>query len=175
VKSIVILTDGDNTYNSASYSSAQGAPPATCRPSTSPSNSDAFVGTGCSAAGQGSASSSNPGSNSETRERELDRATRDLAVTLKNQGIEIYVVAFGVCGTANSTVYTSTQCRKDTQSPAGLIGNSNPDTTADARLLKCIASSTTNTNDHYYAVPTASDLPAVFQDIAHAIAFRLIE
>ncbi|MEX0751035.1 MAG: hypothetical protein WD359_09530 [Dehalococcoidia bacterium] len=41
--------------------------------------------------------------------------------------------------------------------------------------MKCIASSTLNTNDHFYRVPTAEDLPAVFEDIAHAIAFRLIE
>ncbi|MEX2225291.1 MAG: pilus assembly protein TadG-related protein [Dehalococcoidia bacterium] len=32
LNSIVILTDGDNTYNSASYSSSEGTPPTTCRP-----------------------------------------------------------------------------------------------------------------------------------------------
>lgn len=173
VKSIVILTDGDNTYNAASYNAAQNSPPSECRPASSYTSSDAFVGTGCSASGSGSASSSNPGSNSETRERSLDRKTRDLAVTLKNSGIEIYVVAFGVCGTSNSTVYTTNQCKTDAN--GGQIGNNNPDTTADSRLLKCIASSTQNTNDHYYNVPTAEDLPAVFEDIARAIAFRLIE
>jgi hypothetical protein len=173
VKSIVILTDGDNTYNNASYSSAQGSPPIACRPTSGATSSDSFTGTGCSASGQGSASSSNPGSSSETRERSLDRLTRDMAVSLKQQGIEIYVVAFGACGNASSTVYTTSQCRTD--SNGGQIGNTNPDTTADQRLLKCIASSTQNTNDHFYRVPTAEDLPAVFEDIAHAIAFRLIE
>jgi hypothetical protein len=173
VKSIVILTDGDNTYNSASYSATQGAPPAACRPASNFTTSDTFVGTGCSAPSSGSASSSNPGSNSESRERSLDRKTRDLAKTLKDAGIEIYVVGFGACGNASSTVYTSNQCRTDAN--GGLIGNSDPDTTADQRLLKCIASSTAGTNDHYYNVPTAQDLPQVFQDIAKAIAFRLIE
>jgi Flp pilus assembly protein TadG len=173
VKSIVILTDGDNTYNSASYSSSQGAPPTDCRPASNYTSSDNFVGTGCSQSGGGSASSSNPGSSSEFRERSLDRKTRDMAKALKDAGIEIYVVAFGACGSASSTVYTSNQCRTD--SNGGLIGNSDPDTTADQRLLKCIASSTTGTNDHFYSVPTAEDLPDVFQDIAHAIAFRLIE
>jgi hypothetical protein len=173
VKSIVLLSDGDNTYNAAAYSSSQGSPPTDCRPASGYSSSDAFVGTGCSAAGQGSASSSNPGSNSESRERSLDRKTRDLAVELKSAGIEIYVVAFGVCGTANGTVYTTDQCKTD--SNGGFVGNSDPDTSADSRLLKCLASSTQGTNDHYYNVPTAEDLPAVFEDIAHAIAFRLIE
>jgi Flp pilus assembly protein TadG len=173
VKSIVILTDGDNTYNNASYSSAQGTPPDDCRPASNYTSSDNFVGTGCSQPNNGSASSSNPGSNSESRERSLDRKTRDLAKELKDAGIEIYVVAFGACGSTSSTVYTSNQCRTD--SNGGLIGNSDPDTTADQRLLKCIASSTSSTNDHFYSVPTAEDLPSVFQDIAHAIAFRLIE
>lgn len=173
VKSIVILTDGDNTYNSASYSSSQGAPPTDCRPASNYTSSDAFVGTGCSQPGGGSASSSNPGSVSELRERSLDRKTRDLAKSLKDAGVEIYVVAFGVCGSTSNTVYTSNQCRTDAN--GGLIGSSDPDTTADQRLLKCVASSTQGTNDHYYNVPTAQDLPAVFQNIANAIAFRLIE
>lgn len=167
VKSLVLLSDGDNTYNASSYSSTQNAPPANCRPTTSPSTSDVFTGTGCSASGGGSASSSNPGSNSETRERQLDTATNTLANTLKAANVEIYVIAFGVCGTINSTVKSSTYCSG--------IGNTSPDTTADQRVLKCIASSTAGTNDHFFSAPTAADLPDVFEDVAHAIAFRLIE
>lgn len=168
VKSLVLLTDGDNTYNATAYSASQGAPPTSCRPSTGYTSSDNFVGTGCSASGQGSASSSNPGSNSETRERSLDTKTKTLADTLRDADIEIYVIAFGVCGTMNSS-------NPSTPGYCDGIGNSNPDTTADQRLLKCIASSTASTNDHYYSVPTAADLPDVFEDIARAIAFRLIE
>ncbi|MEX0751036.1 MAG: hypothetical protein WD359_09535 [Dehalococcoidia bacterium] len=63
----------------------------------------------------------------------MDRKTRDLAVTLKNQDIEIYVVAFGACGSSNNnTVYTADQCKTD--SNGGQIGNNDPDTTADQRL-----------------------------------------
>lgn len=167
VKSVVILSDGDSTYNSASYSSSQGAPPAACRPTTSPSNSDTFVGTGCSASGQGSASSSNPGSSSETRERQIDTATVALADALRAANVEIYVIGFGVCGTPNSTVKSASYCSG--------VGNTNPDTIADQRLLKCIASSAPGTNDHYFTAPTAADLPEIFQSVASAIAFRLIE
>jgi hypothetical protein len=153
VKSVVIMADGDNTYNVAAYSAAQGSPPVDCRPATNADSSDGDVGTGCTGA--------------QTRERSLDIKTKALADAMKALDIEVYVVAFGVCGTLNSTTPSTSYCNN--------IGNSDHDNTADQRLLKCIASSTSGTNDHYYAVPTASDLPAVFQEIAKAIAFRLIE
>jgi hypothetical protein len=110
--------------------------------------------------------------------------TRNLAInTLEaTHGIEIYVVAFGVCrsGTAsiNNATYTSAQC--NASSSGGQIGASTPSSVsredvADQRMLKCIASSTPGTNDHYFWVQEAEDLPQVFQEIANAIAFRLIE
>jgi hypothetical protein len=153
VKSIVILADGDNTYNVNAYSAAQGSPPTDCRPATNFTTSDGDVSTGCTGA--------------QTRERSLDTKTKTLADTLRAAGVEIYVVAFGVCGTLNATTPTTSYCND--------IGNTDHDNTADQRLLKCMASSTPGTNDHYYAVATASDLPQVFQTIAQTIAFRLIE
>jgi hypothetical protein len=153
LKSLVIMADGDNTYNVAAYNAGQNHPPVECRPATNWTTSDGDVGTGCTGA--------------QTRERSLDTKTKALADTLKAQGVEIYIVAFGVCGTLNGTTPSTTYCNG--------IGNSDHDNTADQRLLKCIASSTTGTNDHYYQVPTASDLPEVFEQIAHTIAFRLIE
>jgi hypothetical protein len=168
IRVIVILTDGDNTYNATSYlSGSPGAPPAACRPTTSPSSSDTFVGTGCSAPGGGSASGSNPGSNSETRERQLDTATKARADALKALGVSIYVVGFGVCGTDDGTIADSAYCSN--------IGNTQPDTIADQRLAKCIASSTPGTNDHYFRANTATELPGIFSAIAQAIAFRLIK
>jgi Flp pilus assembly protein TadG len=153
VKSLVIMSDGDNTYNVNSYSATQGAPPTECRPSSNFSSSDGDVSSNCTGA--------------QSRERSVDQKTKTLADTLRAQGIEIYVVAFGVCGTFNTSTATSAYC--------GQIGNGDHDNTADQRLLKCMASSTPGTNDHYFRVPTASDLPAVFQEVARAIAFRLIE
>jgi hypothetical protein len=165
---IVILSDGDNTYNAASYRAGQ-APPASCTPNTSPSSSDPYLGTGCSAPGQGSTSSSNPGSTSSTRERELDTKTKAEADALKATGVEIYIVGYGVCGTDDGQKPSSSYCS------SANIGNSDPDTIADQRLLKCIASSSPGTNDHYYTTSDPTQLAGIFAQIAQAIAFRLIK
>jgi hypothetical protein len=101
------------------------------------------------------------------RERQVDMITRDMANAIKADGIEIFVVAFGVCS-SNSTVMTSTDCTTN-------IGNTDNDNTADQRLLKCIASSTSGTNDHYFYAALATDLPAIFTTIAAQIAHRLVE
>lgn len=149
VRSVIILTDGDNNYNPVAY--GNGAPPVACRPTTDPRGSDGT--SGCASP--------------RARERELDTRTVAVADALKAQGVAVYVVAFGTCGTANSTVLSATDCSR--------IGNTDHDNTADRRLLKCIASSTNGTNDHYFEVPTSTDLPAVFQQIARAVGFRLTE
>jgi hypothetical protein len=152
LKILVILSDGDNTYNATSY--GQGAPPQSCRPTYDPSHSDTYVDTECRSA--------------QTREKSLDIETKAMADQLKSQGVEIYVVGFGVCGTNNpSQLPTTSYCNG--------IGNNDSDNTADRRLLKCIASSTAGTNDHYFEVPHAEDLPDVFSSIARQIAFRLIK
>jgi hypothetical protein len=144
---LVILTDGDNTYNANSY--GQGAPPTDCRPS-SPSSSDGDTGTGCTSA--------------QTKERQLDDMTYDKAQEIRAAGVEIYVVGLGSCGTANTNLCDT-----------GLIGGTSHDNTADRNLLKCIASSTSGTNDHYFTAETSEELPQVFTEIAQNIAFRLIE
>jgi Flp pilus assembly protein TadG len=192
IRVIVILTDGDTTYNNVSYvSGSPGSPALACRPNSSgspacptgtssqcnPANSDTYLSTGCSAAGSGSVSGSNPGSNSEPHERQLDIKADTLATTLKNsatQPVEIYVVGFGVCGTEDNVVpktsagaFTANYCQN--------IGNSNPDTVGDQRLLKCMASSSAGTNDHYFRASTSTELPGIFSAIAQAIAFRLIK
>jgi hypothetical protein len=149
VRSVVILTDGDNNYNAYSYGS--GAPTANCTPNTSPSQSDA------------SGSCATP----KTRERELDIKTMNVVNELEGMGVAVYVVAFGTCGSDDGTIATDTWCSG--------VGNNDHDNTADRRLLKCAASSNAGTNDHYFEVPTATDLPAVFQKIARAIGFRLTE
>jgi hypothetical protein len=148
LKILVVLSDGDNTYNSSSY--GQGAPPEECRPNYSPWQSDGYVGTSCYSA--------------QTRERQLDTKTMALADELKSQGVEIYVVGLGVCGSPNSNLCDP-----------GLIGGTWHDNYADRNLAKCIASSTAGTNDHYFEVPDAEDLPDVFSQIARNIAFRLIK
>jgi hypothetical protein len=145
---VVILTDGDNTWNTSSY--GNGEPPSACRPSN-PSSSQGYTGTDCQ--------------NTESQEAEMDVDFRDRATTLKASGVEIYVVGLGSCGSANTNLCNT-----------GMIGSTSyHDNTADRNLLKCVASSTSGTNDHYFTAETATELPSVFEEIAQNIAFRLIE
>ncbi len=150
---VVILSDGDNTYNASSYSASEGAPPAECRPDYDPANSDYYTDTSCRSA--------------QTRERQLDTKTVEMVDSMTANGVEVYVVALDVCGTNDVHQYATT-------SYCSGIGNTNHDNTADRRLLKCIASSTPGTNDHYFEVETAEDLPNTFATIARLIGFRLI-
>ncbi len=166
IRVIVILTDAANIYNAASYV-AGSSPAAACTPTTSPSTSDAYLGTACSAPGQGTPNAWNPGSYRTTPGRQLDTETVARADALKTQGVEIYVVNFGVCGTDDGTTPSASYC--------GNIGNADPDTIASQRLAKCIASSTSGTNDHYFRVDDPTALSGVFTKIAQNIAFRLIK
>jgi hypothetical protein len=144
---VIILTDGDNTWNEDAY--GQSHPPSICRPSNP--TSDGYTGTACR--------------DTESQEAQMDVDFRDQADVLKDGGVEIYVVGFGACGSANQNL-----CN------AGMIGSTAyHDNTADRNLMKCVASSTNGTNDHYFTANTAEELPEVFEEIAQNIAFRLIE
>ncbi len=165
IRTIVILSDGDNTYNNVSYVNGQ-APPLACRPANS-SSSDIYLSTGCSSVGGGATTSSSAGSTSDTHEKALDILTKSRADAIKALGVEIYVVGLGVCGTDDGLLPTAGYCAN--------IGNTSPDTVADQRLLKCVASSSGGTNDHFFPATTATQLPAIFQQIAQNIAFRLIK
>ncbi len=149
IRSVIMLTDGDNNYNAYSY--GPGAPTANCTPDTDPTRSDPSGG--CASA--------------QTRERELDRKTIEVVDKLEAMGVAVYLVAFGTCGADDGKIADAAYC--------GGVGNGDHDNTADRRLLKCAASSNPGTNDHYFEVPTAVELPGVFQKIARAIGFRLTE
>lgn len=137
IRHIVLLSDGDNNYNAVSY------PPAPeCSPDDA-QNSDQFVDSACRSA--------------QPRERDLDDLTWDLVQDLEADGVEIWVVGFGVCGSQNNNLCS-----------VAAIGGTGHDNTADRNLLKCIASSTPGTNDHYFEA-TASQLVQVFQSIARQI------
>jgi hypothetical protein len=143
---VVLLSDGQNNYTGDSY--GQGEPPLACRPSN-PSGSDPYPSS-CHAA--------------QTRQRELDIKTKQLADTMKANGVEVYVVGFGVCGTKNTNLCSTS-----------MIGTNTHDNTANRNLLKCLASSSSGTNDHYFEAATAADLPGIFNNIARLIGFRLIK
>jgi hypothetical protein len=110
------------------------------------------------------------------RERQMDMLTWAMAKAAEAENIEVFAVGFGVCdpdntgtlGSASNPTYTQAQCEAQ-------IGNTDDDDIGDERLLKCLASSTDNTNDHYFYAANASALPTIFTTIAQQIAHRLVE
>ena len=160
---VVLLSDGQNWYTGDSYD-GEGQPPEDCRPLTDPSHSDNHTGESpwhsmCYDA--------------QTRQRELDVKTMAMADSLRANGVEVYVVGFSVCGAGADGDPDPSQGKTDAYCSG--IGNTNHDNTANRRLLKCVASSTTGTNDHYFEVASAEDLPDTFVNIARLIGFRLIK
>jgi Flp pilus assembly protein TadG len=120
----------------------------------------------------------------KARERQLDVATLNLANAIKAQNVEIFVVSFSACPNADGlTIHNapgSTTCNSQanpiTSPPAsGRVGDTTTETTANTRLAKCIASSSPNSNDHFWYATDAAQLPAIFTTIAAQIAHRLVE
>jgi hypothetical protein len=142
---VVLLSDGGNRWQHTPTHSQH--PPTECHPAATDSLQPQ---TTCAAA--------------RTAKGQLDTLTRQMANTLKAMNVEIYVVGLRVCGTASSTVPSASYCNG--------IGNGDHDNIADRRLLKCIASSKTNTNDHYIEVALGSGLPDAFQQIAEQVVSR---
>ncbi len=99
----------------------------------------------------------------ENPEKKLDQQTYAMAQAIRALGVEIYVVGFGVCGSPNNAPCNS-----------GAIGIGS-DSVQDRNLLKCIASSTPGTNDHYIETNDSSQLTRIFQTIGGSIVTRLIE
>ena len=144
---IVLLSDGDNNPVGRSTSAWSAA----CDPGASHSSQ------GCS--------------NTPTSvELALDTKLYNYAQNLKTtQNVEFYVVAFGVCGSIpanNATTYCD---------PAKVGASGYADSVHDRNMLKCIASSGSGTNDHYYEAATAADLAPLFQAVAAALQARLTE
>ena len=174
---LVIITDGDNTYTDGAQSSLRGNIPnssgSTAPPIYPPPQWPTSGGTSsdspCRIGGFHQDSTDN-GTDYDNRVNALDTATYNLAQALKNapNNVEIYVIGYGVVGSANST-----PCNPSLVG-TGSSRQSSSDT-RDRNLAKCIASSTAGTIDHYFEAPTPQDLPAIYQEIAVNVAFRLIK
>jgi hypothetical protein len=126
---IVLLTDGDNSFQNIS------GIPNSCRPESG----------GCG---------SGPGGSS----RRLDDCTLDLANAIigdrADPDVEIYVIGLNVSGNNNEN--------------CNAVGSSDN----NRRLLKCVASSTPGTNDHYFETNNAIGLGNIFRDLAYEIGGR---
>ncbi len=162
-QAVVLLSDGQNQYSTDSYSLSLNAPPPECRPSD-PSELN------CGHSGQPACDQTGNGCfSAQPHQRDLDRETNALVNGpggLKARGIDVYVVGFGVCGNSTTDPHYNDLCNPS------MIGTNTNDNSANRNLLKCLASSAPGTNDHYYEVPNASDLPNIFQAIAWAISGR---
>ena len=90
-----------------------------------------------------------------------------MAEELKSDGVEIFVVAARVCGAedghARDEFGYCTGIRADSLD----LFNATPDSIADQRLLKCVASSP----DHYQRVDVAG-IPDAFTNVAIELATR---
>lgn len=105
---------------------------------------------------------------SRPAESELDYLTFQMATQLKNQNVEIYVIALNPCAWAAASappVNNSWQ-----PGDCGLIvsGHTTEDNVADQRLLMCIATSP----EHYQRVNNVAELPNVIEEVASEIVSR---
>jgi Flp pilus assembly protein TadG len=196
---LVVLSDGDNNYNGGyTYQTSPHDSPHTyqthsCRPPQSCVSSGYNVGestsssgpceddsTGTSAAGEVNDADVQNGctANNARRERQMDARTWNLAKAVEADGVEIFVVAFGVCSNTATVcgdgICTDAECDAAISPSSGTI-TATIDNVADQRLLKCVASSAAGTNNHYFYASSASALPTIFTTIAQQIAHRLIE
>ena len=162
---MVLLSDGDNNFT-GTVANADNSIDPLCRPVTNPT--------------QNQSGNANCGDSEGAQEKELDELTYRRAADLKAQGVEIYIVAFGVCSWNTSTYcdasiwgLVSPAASPWTTTPLGASASN--DNTRDQNVLKCVASSAAGTNDHAYYADSASDLPEIFTQIAQRISHRLVE
>jgi hypothetical protein len=195
-KVLVILSDGDQAYwdgsETANLTSAftSGAPGwATSNLNLyNPAPSDLITSVGsytglkplgiasepndCWPSSPNITSTSMPNAQYDSRINTLDVQALQWGDFLKAQGVEIYVVGFGVSAGPN---VPSEWCDA-TMRTAVNAGYSDRRNTAtdvnDRKLNKCMASSKSGTNDHYFET-TAAGLIGAFQNIATQISFRL--
>jgi hypothetical protein len=170
---VVLMADGNNVYN-ADVVQGSASPPGnqgSCRPNDASNDAGGFAG--CN--------------ETDPYEADLDILTRERADDLESDDVEIYVVGFNVCSDGGGgedcrgaesdpgacPTVSDSECAGAIGEEGGSSGNSpRHDNHADRRLLKCIASSSPGTNDHYFEVEDADDLLPIFQIVAFEIAGR---
>jgi hypothetical protein len=163
---VVILTDGDNRYSDGAEYNLRGNNPnplGTNAPPLYPPpqwpNSDGTPTHPCRVT-EPAQDGTRRGPDYDARINNLDVRTDDLATTMKNNGVEIYVVGYGVVGGSDD----GSLCNP-VQVGTGSSRHDGNDK-RDRNLAKCIASSTPGTNDHYFEAPDPEAIPGIFEAIA---------
>ena len=176
---LVIITDGDNTYTDGAQSSLRGNIPnssgSTTPPIYPPPQWPTSGGTSshspCRIGGFHQDSTDN-GTDYDNRVNALDTATYNLAQALKNapNNVEIYVIGYGVVGSANSTPSTTSYCSGIGQQPTETTATPGTGTWPNASRPQRRGPTTTTSRR-----PTASQPAGHLPGIALTVAFRLIK
>ena len=171
---VVAGTDGDNRYSDGAESSRRGNNPnpggASAPPVYPPPqwpNDNGAASDPCRPTGPAQDGSSY-GGDYDARINNLDTRTMNLVQGYKAASVEFFVGGYGVVTTPTNAICNSGQVGTGS-------GRENGSDTADRNLLKCIASSATGTNDHFYEAATPQAILTTMSQIARAIAFRLVE
>jgi hypothetical protein len=163
-KVIVVITDGDNRYSDG----AGGGNPNRGNPVP------AVLPTGVWPAGQNGSHACQPtlvpgddtayGADYDAAINDMDARTRDRASVLEKAGAEIFVVRFADPPGDSSA---SATCQSSLVGQGSGRQGQNDDW--DRNISRCIATSTSGTNDHYFYAPTPAELPDIFADISYLI------
>ena len=105
---------------------------------------------------------------SRPAESELDYLTLQMATQLKNQNVEIYVIALNPCAWAAASAPPVDNPWQPADCGLIVFDHITEDNVADQRLLMCIATSP----DHYQRVNNVAELPNVIDEIASEIVSR---
>jgi Flp pilus assembly protein TadG len=164
-KVIVLITDGDNRYSDGAEggSTNRGNPIPGVLPTGTWSTSQG--GANICKPGLVPGDGSSYGSDYDSSINQMDTLTNSRASTLKSQGVEIYVVRFADPPGDSSA---ATLCNNALVGQGSSRDGAND--TWDRNLTRCIASSTSGTNDHYFYAPTPDQLPVIFSTISTQIA-----
>jgi Flp pilus assembly protein TadG len=188
-KVLIILTDGENRYSDFAHQdvAVANSQPTTNRflanpaPDTYPSS---VTDTNDQPASDGTVNDCWPsgpaqdatayGADYDSRINTIDDETLEQVDDLKDEGVEVFVVGYGVNGAADpgTTCDDAMRGRVGTFSGRHVTGSS--DTQGDRELAKCIASSKEGTNDHYFET-SVTGLSDVFTHIARIITYRLVK
>jgi Flp pilus assembly protein TadG len=188
-KVLIILTDGENRYSDFAHQNVAVADsqPTTNRflanpaPDTYPSS---VTDSNDAPASDGTVNDCWPsspnqdatayGSDYDSRINTLDDETLEQLDDLKGDDVEIFVVGYGVNGSADPGTTCDSAMRARVGTFTGRDRTGTSDSQGDRELAKCMASSKEGTNDHYFET-NASGLSDVFTHIAKIVTYRLVK
>jgi hypothetical protein len=176
-KKIIVVagTDGDNRYSDGAESNSSGNNPSPNGPNAPPvypptqwPNNNGTPTDPCRPTGP-ALNGTSYGALYDARINNLDTRTMNVVNADKAATVEFFVGSYGTVGGPPTNALCNTAL---VGTGSGRDNNSD---TWDRNLLKCIASSSTGTNDHYFEATAPGDIITTMSQIQRSIAFRLVE